>query len=100
MTVNKRLLPEGNIRGLHIHVGPLIEPGPFTGGGWKLIWHTTEGNGLAAMVHTLRVKGDEPHIVIDPDSGGVVQLIPFDNFAKALQHPTGTPETNRAHCIQ
>jgi hypothetical protein len=27
-------------------------------------------------------------------------MIPLNQYARALEHPAGTPETNRAHCIQ
>jgi hypothetical protein len=101
--VNRDLLPEGHHYGLHIEHGSLIRPGGFAGGGWKLIWHTTEspsGHGTSGVVSVLQAKGAEVHVVIDPATGKTTQLIPFDNFGKGLMHPAGTPETNRARCIQ
>ena|SRR5436309_1196473 len=92
-------LPIGTHRELKIS-RKITETGPFTGGGWKLIWHTTEGNGLATMVKVLQQKKAEPHFVIDHELGRVVQLVRLDEYARALMHPPGTPETNRANCIQ
>jgi hypothetical protein len=30
----------------------------------------------------------------------VAQFLPFDQYAKTLEHPGGTPETNRANAVQ
>lgn len=102
--MNERLLPKGNHYGLRITIAnPLTTPGDFVRGGWKLVWHTTEspsGHGVDAIANVLYTKGAEVHCVIDPETGRVHQMVPFDNFARGLMHPNGTPETNRANCIQ
>jgi hypothetical protein len=41
--MDKNWLPEGHHWGLRIEHRRLPDAGPFTGGGHKLIWHTTEG---------------------------------------------------------
>lgn len=43
-----------------------------------------------------------PHLMWDPWTGKVVQFYPADQSARALEHPSGTPETNRmgSVCIQ
>lgn len=80
--------------------------GPYTPGGRKLCWHITVSPWMSVdpMVNVLKSKGAEPHFVIGGRPGFkfpvVVQLLPLDQFAKALAHPSGTPETNRAHTVQ
>jgi hypothetical protein len=95
-------LPEGHHWGLRIEHRRLPDAGEFTGGGHKLIWHTTEGGGIDAMWRVLRDKNAAPHFVIDPGGGDapVYQCIPLNMAARALEHPAGTPETNRANAIQ
>src|SRR3954471_9186910 len=94
-------LPEGDHWGLRISHDPVVT-GSFTGGDWKLVWHTTEGSGLEGARSTLHANGDEPHFLIDPSKtpAPCVQMIALNQFGKALAHPGGTPETNRANCIQ
>lgn len=41
-----------------------------------------------------------PHFTIDPRTGAARQHIPLTRAARALEHPRGTPETNRAGVIQ
>lgn len=100
--INKLWLPEGEHWGLSIKHQPLEDSGDFIDGGWKFVWHTTEGAGIDAMFRVLRDKRAAPHLLIDPSKGvsRIIQMIPFNQAARALEHPTGTPETNRARCIQ
>lgn len=100
--MDRNWLPEGRHWGLRIEHRRLNDAGPFTGGGHKLIWHTTEGAGMDAMWRVLRDKDAAPHFLIDPGGGyaPVYQCIPLNMAARALEHPAGTPETNRANCIQ
>jgi hypothetical protein len=97
-------LPKGRHYDLHIEHDRRPATGPFTGGGWKMVWHTTEGLNLRVMQSVLKNKSAEPHFLIGKDGSEklytVVQFLPLDQFAKALEHPSGTPETNRANCIQ
>lgn len=60
----------------------------------KLLWHTTEGFGLPHYV------GSNPHFTFNPKTGQLWQHQPITEPAKALLHPAGTPETNRARVIQ
>ena len=84
----------------------LPDAGPFTCGKPKLIWHTTESpwERVDQMFDVLRDKDAAPHVVIGGRPGlkhpVVIQCIPFARSARALQHPSGTPETNRARAIQ
>ena len=100
--MDQNWLPEGHHWGLKIEHKMLPNAGPMTGGGHKLIWHTTEGTGMDRMWNVLRDKNAAPHFLIDPGGGDapVYQCIPLNRAARALEHPSGTPETNRANCIQ
>jgi hypothetical protein len=97
-------LPEGHHWDLHIEHDPSEDAGSFTGGGWKLCWHTTESPWLAvdAMVATVQAKRACPHFVIGRRSGlmhpVVVQLIPLDQAGRALQNFSADGfQTNRAN---
>jgi len=100
--MNDLWLPEGRHWGLNIEHRELPNAGEFTGGGHKLVWHTTEGGGIDNMWRVLRDKNAAPHFCIDPGGGDapVYQCIPLNRAARALEHPAGTPETNRANAIQ
>lgn len=91
-------LPTGHHWGLHIAHEAMEDSGPFTGGGHKVIWHTTEGRSSSGALATLKENRDAAHFVIDP-YGNVAQCIPLNRAARALEH-SGGPETNRANCIQ
>lgn len=73
---------------------PYASAGPFVVGNPKLVWHTTEGSSLPTY------SGSAPHFTLDPKSGKLWQHIPITQAAKALMHPAGTVETNRASAIQ
>lgn len=73
--------------------------GSMAGGGKKIIWHTTEGSSAAGAFGAYRVSNAYPHFTLAED-GKVYQHIPLSNYATALEHPSGTPETNRANCYQ
>lgn len=67
--------------------------GSFTGGGRKIVWHTTEGGSLPVY------SGDAPHFTLNPKTGELWQHIPINESAKALEHHNAS-ETNRANAIQ
>lgn len=98
-------LPEGHHWDLHIEHDKSEDAGSFTGGGWKLCWHTTESpwEAVDSMVNVVQQKRANPHFVIGGRTGRdhpvVVQLIPLNKAGRALAHPSG-PETNRANTIQ
>lgn len=93
-------LPNGEHWGLNIDSDHLQSSGPMIGARPKLVLHTTEGSGFGTMDRVLREKSAEPHVLIDPGTREVKQYFPFNQYSKALEHPYGTPETNRANCIQ
>lgn len=94
-------LPTGDLDtwGLTVAREPMEDAGTFTGGGWKICWHTTEGVGMAGNLNVLDAKRAAPHFVLDPKNGRVTQCIAMDRAARALAHPSG-PDTNRANVIQ
>lgn len=77
----------------HLHTGPLILSAPP-----RLVLHTTEGSTAAGALATFRKTGDIGHFLISPTE--LYQLLPLSEYATALEHPSGTPETNREHAIQ
>lgn len=105
--MDQRWLEAGHHYDLHVeHHRATLGAGPFTGGGWKLCWHITVSpwQAVDAMVETVVAKKAEPHFVIGGRAGRdhptVLQLLPLDVAARGLEHPAGTPETNRANVIQ
>lgn len=74
--------------------------GSFTGGGKKLVLHTTEGGASCETVaDVLRRKNAWVHLIHDPIHKHTVQCLPFNIAGRGLAH-TQAPETNRANCIQ
>jgi hypothetical protein len=78
----------------------------MTGGGWKMVLHTTESprEWIDGAIAQFTAGNGTPHLSIGWRKGFkfpvVAQFLPFDQFAKTLEHPAGTPETNRANAIQ
>jgi hypothetical protein len=99
-------LPEGHHWDLHIEHAPLESAGPFTGGGEGFVWHTTESDRdkVDLMWQVLRDKRAAPQVLIGMrpvlQHPVVKQCIPFSLAGRALAHPAGTPETNRANKTQ
>lgn len=66
------------------------DAGAFTGGGRKLVWHTTETKALP------NYGGSAPHFTLDPATGRLWQHIPLNKAARAeggrtqlLEHRAG-----------
>lgn len=68
--------------------------GAYVPAGRKICWHTTETKGLPAY------NGTQPHFTLNPRTGDLWQHQSIAEAAKALAHPSGTVETNRAQVIQ
>lgn len=103
--VNDLWLPDGHHWDLHIELNRSSnDAGPFTGGGWKWVLHTTEGGSLRSNESLL--KGvNTPHLVFGVDPGEkhwtVIQLLAFNRAGKALRNDTDDGfQTNRANAIQ
>jgi hypothetical protein len=98
--MDKLWLPTGQHWGLNISHDPRPDAGEFVASDPKTVWHTTEGTSFDGARQTLIDNGDEPHFLVSVDGRHVVQFIALDRSSKSLLHPAGTPETNRAHCVQ
>lgn len=104
--MSENWLPVGHLESwnLHIERKELPNAGEFTGGGRKLCWHTTEGTNVDVMWQVLRTKNAAPHFLIGFEPGRehatVVQCVALNRAGRALRHPAGTAETNRANVIQ
>jgi hypothetical protein len=75
----------------------------FVGGGHKMVWHTTEGTSAEGAIATYGHTKSVPHftIALQPDNTrALYQHIALDRASTCLQHPRGTPDTNRANAIQ
>lgn len=70
------------------------DAGDYVPAGHKLLWHTTETKGLPTY------QGTQPHFTFNPRTNQLWQHQSIAKAAKALAHPTGVVETNRAQCIQ
>lgn len=107
MTGTELWLPTGAHWDLNIEHHPLPGgTGPFTGGGRKMVLHTTESPREwidSAIAQFTRGDGT-PHLCIGWRKGlrfpVLAQFLPFDQYAKTLEHPVGTPETNKANAVQ
>lgn len=77
---------------------PLPGTSSMTGGGHKIVWHTTEGSTAAGAFGAYKATGAYPHFTLGED-GVAYQHLPLSQYATALQH-IGPYETNRANAIQ
>lgn len=77
---------------------PLSDAGPFVGGPYRGVLHTTEGDSYAGALAAYKASGNSPHFTVS--AAGVWQHVALDRAAKALAHPAGTVETNRQSAIQ
>jgi hypothetical protein len=75
--------------------------GFIEGFGWRGVLHTTEGVSYAGA-KSAYASGKAPHFTVSFEAGKFQawQHIPINKAARALAHPRGTVETNRARCIQ
>jgi N-acetylmuramoyl-L-alanine amidase-like protein len=100
-------LPRGAHWDLNLRRAPQRTLGEFHGTPhWKFILHTTESqrDSATSITEFLGRIGATAHLVFgyDPDTRFpvVYQCAPLNHAVLTLRHPAGTPETNRAHCIQ
>lgn len=96
-------IPTGAHRSMNIERKPSPATGPFNRGtGYGFCIHITVSPWMAvdSMVRVLKDKGAEPNLVIGGRPGYtfpvLVQLLALNQWGKALAHPGGTPDTNRA----
>jgi hypothetical protein len=87
----------GATRVLGISAGPYI-----AGAGPKIVHHTTEGGSATGAIGAFHATGSWPTMTAEWTGSRlrVFQHVPLNMSARALEHPAGTPETNRAGCAQ
>jgi hypothetical protein len=78
----------------------LEDAGPYVTGRPKICWHSTEGSTIEGAIGAYRQKRASPHFTIDPSRKRLVQHISVFRAARALEHRSGTVETNRARTVQ
>jgi len=78
----------------------LEDAGDHVTGRPKLVWHSTEGSSIESAISEYRNKRSAPHFTIDPGRDRIVQHISVHKAARALLHPNGTVETNKARAVQ
>src|SRR4051812_48636045 len=100
-------LPEGAHTSLNIEHHPAPATGPYMpGAGLGMLWHITVSPWFAIdpMIRVLLDKGAYPQLVIGGRPGYkfpvLAQMLPLNQWGKALEHPSGTPETNKAGWVQ
>lgn len=84
----------------------LRDGGSMTGGSPRVVWHTTENDpkttSATNIANYLNNSGNQVHIVWNPVTGEIVQMIPADRAGRGLENHAGGVETNRQGtvCIQ
>lgn len=66
----------------------------------KGLLHSTEGSSVEGAVGAYTNNGGWPNATVDPTMRRRVQHYPLGTTARGLEHPAGTPETNRAVIFQ
>ncbi|MEA2369749.1 MAG: hypothetical protein QOH12_143 [Solirubrobacteraceae bacterium] len=76
--------------------------GPFTGGGHKIVHHSTDGPTPDGAIPTFAANHDWPHFLDAVVNGTYVvwQFVPLSQASSSLRHPAGSGETNHDNCIQ
>lgn len=80
--------------------------GSMLGGHPRVVWHTTENDphttSAVEIANFLNREGYQVHLVWNPETGEIVQMIPANRAGRGLQNLAGGTETNRQGtvCIQ
>lgn len=78
---------------------PITGPsGPYAGGPFKIVHHTTEGPSAAGAFAAFRQNKSDPHFTVDEIA--IYQHVDTTQFSRALKNLTGGVETNRDGAIQ
>lgn len=75
-----------------------VGAGTYVFGPYRGVLHHTEGDTIGGALATYPRTKAYPHFTVD--EWVVEQHIPLNVAATALEHPSGTVDTNRASCIQ
>lgn len=100
--INRRWLPSGTHHGLVIDHRPTGRGGSLIHASRKGVIHSTEGTDFDSMSSVLVGKSAEPHFLLGKVGNRfhVRQYIPLDEGSRALEHPSGTLDTNNAGAVQ
>lgn len=72
--------------------------GPYTGGPFKIVHHTTEGSSASGALDAFRANRSDPHFTVDVSH--IYQHIDTGEGARALRNADGGVQTNRDSAIQ
>jgi hypothetical protein len=72
--------------------------GPFTGGPFKIVHHTTEGSSADGAMAAFLAHRSDPHFTVDGTT--IYQHIDTAKAARALRNPPGGVETNTDSAVQ
>jgi hypothetical protein len=72
--------------------------GPYTGGPFKIVHHTTEGSSVQGAFDAFEKNRSDPHFTVD--STTIYQHIDTEMTARALRNAPGGVETNRDSTVQ
>ncbi|HEY2710484.1 MAG TPA: N-acetylmuramoyl-L-alanine amidase [Caulobacteraceae bacterium] len=72
--------------------------GPYAGGPFRIVHHTTEGSTAAGAFAAFRAHRSDPHFTVDDTE--IYQHIDTTQWSRSLVHTAGQPETNREHAVQ
>jgi len=79
---------------------PGRDGGTMLGGPAKVVWHTTENDpaktSATNVANYLVGSGNTVHLVWNPITGEIVQMIPANHAGRGLENRAGGVETNRA----
>lgn len=72
--------------------------GPYTGGPFKIVHHTTEGSTRDGAFAAFRANRSDPHFTVD--HAGIYQHINTSIAARSLRNAAGGVETNKDSALQ
>lgn len=90
-------------RAVRVVPNPMTDGGSFIGVPWRQVLHTTEaGPDYRPSTASYFGRPVWPHATVARVGGAarIVQHLPISRAARALEHPAGTVETNRARAVQ
>lgn len=76
----------------------LADAGPYVGGPYRGVLHTTEGTSYAGAKGAYVKNKSNPHFTVE--GGKVYQHVPINRAARAMQNRSGGVETNRQSAVQ
>lgn len=84
-------------------VGAWKDSGVLTGNAKKVVWHTTENDptkvSATTIANYLNKVGSQVHIIWNPVTGEIVQMIPANKGGRGLVNAAGGVDTNTSGAI-